>query len=114
MIPDAGYPSFGYAVHSFPVGPAALAAPLERFIPESDYLVTERRDSIDVAGHSVVRGMPTYHGCDPAALFGDGQVTASFELDVQSFQFRSYPFRDCDPQNLKSSVPSFPADMREP
>jgi hypothetical protein len=111
--PDRREPLFREAQHALPVQAAALAATPKRPIPVPDRHEPEGVDALAVAGHGVVREMPTHHASQPAALLGDGQMSASHQLGVDLAQLRPHPLRFRDPLELKAPVLGLPADMRK-
>ncbi len=75
--------------------------------------VRQRRHSIGVARHGVVRDMSTYDRSKPLALLRDREVHAPFEFNVDLTQLRSHPLRDRVTLHPELPVLGFPADVRE-
>jgi len=73
-------PSRREAVHPRPADPGALAATLQRLMPELGHLGTKAGDRCTVARHGVGGAVPSHHARQPPPLLRDGLMSPSREL----------------------------------
>jgi hypothetical protein len=85
----------------------------KRFQPVPRYLGAKGRYCIDIAGHSVVLEMTSYHTCKPPALQGNRLMSTKFELFFDLSQLCPHPLRDRDTPQPETPIPRLSAHMRE-
>src|SRR6266566_76197 len=115
-VKDAGWrqPLLGQPIHSLPGRVVRLAATAERLEPVPRDLIVELLDGFEVAGHGVVRVVPSHHPSQPAPHLRDGQMHSPDEFGLDLLQLGSHLLRTRLPLQRKAlSVPGLPADMRE-
>jgi hypothetical protein len=90
-----------------------LAAAPKRVPPVSRCLGSECCNGVEVAGHAVVVGVTTHDSAEPAALFGNRQVSATLQLGFHLVQLRPEALAHGVTSKQETAAPRLRADMRE-
>src|SRR5680860_332459 len=110
----SGYPGISDGPHTLPGEAGALAATLQRALPEPCHLEPEPAHCLAVGRYRVVREVAAHHASQPCCLDGDGQVDAALYRKFELPKLVPHPFGYRVTPQEELAVPGGRADVHEP